>query len=64
MLAGLPQAPSAYNPVRNPKRARVRQLYIIDRMVENGFITPEQAQAAKAEEIKLHRGALDDNVHA
>ena len=64
MLAGLPQAPSAYNPVRNPKRARVRQLYIIDRMVENGFITPQQAEVAKAEEIKLHRGALDDNVHA
>jgi penicillin-binding protein 1A len=39
LLAGLPQAPSAYNPVRNPKRAQARQRYIIDRMVENGFIT-------------------------
>ena len=39
MLAGLPKAPSAYNPVRNPKRATIRQQYIIDRMFENGFIT-------------------------
>ena len=43
MLAGLPKAPSAYNPINNPKRARTRQLYIIERMQENGFITAEQA---------------------
>jgi penicillin-binding protein 1A len=47
MLAGLPKAPSAYNPISNPKRARIRQLYIIERMEENGFITAEQAAAAK-----------------
>ena len=40
MLAGLPKAPSAYNPISNPKRARARQLYIIERMEANGFITP------------------------
>ena len=39
MLAGLPKAPSAYNPISNPQRARIRQRYIIDRMLENGFIT-------------------------
>ena len=44
MLAGLPKAPSAYNPISNPKRARSRQLYIIERMEENGFITAKQAQ--------------------
>ena len=43
MLAGLPKAPSAYNPVRNPKRARSRQLYIIERMQDNGYITAAQA---------------------
>ena len=53
MLAGLPKAPSAYNPVRNPPRARLRQQYIIDRMFENGFITAEQRDAAKAEEDEL-----------
>ena len=55
MLAGLPKAPSAYNPISNPKRARVRQLYIIDRMLDNGFITKEQAAAAKVEPLHLRR---------
>jgi len=53
MLAGLPKAPSAYNPINNPRRARSRQLYIIERMQDNGYITAEQAKAAKSEEIKL-----------
>ena len=64
MLAGLPKAPSAYNPISNPKRARVRQLYIIDRMLENGFITSAEAEAAKAEEIKLRPNIDRDRVHA
>ena len=46
MLAGLPKAPSAFNPINNPKRARSRQLYIIERMEENGFITAAQAEPA------------------
>ena len=37
MLGRLPKAPSAYNPINNPKRATQRQRYIIDRMLENGF---------------------------
>ena len=45
MLAGLPKAPSANNPIVNPERARQRQRYIIDRMLENGFITAEQQEA-------------------
>ena len=53
MLAGLPKAPSAYNPISNPKRARSRQLYIIERMQENGFITAEQAAEAKKENLKI-----------
>ncbi|MBH1986136.1 MAG: penicillin-binding protein 1A [Burkholderiales bacterium] len=57
MLAGLPKAPSAYNPVRNPKRATIRQQYIIDRMAENGFITPEQREQAKAEPLKYRNKA-------
>jgi penicillin-binding protein 1A len=52
MLAGLPKAPSAYNPINNPKRATTRQLYIIDRMLDNGFITPAQHEQAKAQELK------------
>lgn len=63
MLAGLPKAPSAYNPVSNPKRARSRQLYIIDRMLENGFITAGEAQAAKTETLQLRTSATDKRVH-
>lgn len=64
MLAGLPKAPSAYNPINNPKRARSRQLHIIERMLENKFITPEQATAAKKEELKVKTTADNTKVHA
>lgn len=63
MLAGLPKAPSAYNPIANPKRAAIRQQYIIDRMLENGFITAAQRDAAKAQVLKL-RTPSDVPVHA
>ncbi len=64
MLAGLPKAPSAYNPISNPKRARARQLYIIERMEDNGFITREQALAAAKEELKIRSGPDNGRVHA
>ena len=64
MLAGLPKAPSAYNPISNPKRARSRQLHIIERMEENGFITAAQAAAAKAEKLKVRSHSDTTKVHA
>jgi penicillin-binding protein 1A len=64
MLAGLPKAPSAYNPIVNPKRAKARQLYIIQRMEDNGFITADQAKAANEEEIKVKNGPDAGRVHA
>jgi penicillin-binding protein 1A len=64
MLAGLPKAPSAYNPISNPKRARSRQLYIIERMQENGFITAQEAQAAKAQELHIRTSANSTPIHA
>jgi len=64
MLAGLPKAPSAYNPISNPKRAKARQLHIIDRMQENGFITAEQALTAKQEKLTIKSGAEHNKVHA
>ena len=63
MLAGLPKAPSAYNPIANPRRAQVRQRYIIQRMFENGFITEEQHDAA-LEQVLRYRVASDHGVHA
>ncbi len=64
MLAGLPKAPSAYNPIVNPKRAKARQLYIIERMEDNGFITSAQAVAAKAQELNVKTGPDSGRVHA
>lgn len=55
MLAGLPKAPSAYNPINNPRRANVRQQYIIERMLENGFITEEQRDEAKAQKLRYRQ---------
>jgi penicillin-binding protein 1A len=62
MLAGLPKAPSAYNPIANPKRATIRQRYIIDRMLENGFITPQQRDEALAQKL-VYRAPNDIPVH-
>jgi penicillin-binding protein 1A len=64
MLAGLPKAPSAYNPISNPKRARSRQLYIIERMQDNGFITAAQAADAKKQELHVKTGSANQKVHA
>ena len=63
MLAGLPKAPSAYNPISNLKRATIRQQYIIERMLENGYITEEQRDAAKAEKL-IFRPAAESPQHA
>ena len=64
MLAGLPKAPSAYNPIKNPKRARMRQQYIIDRMLDNGFITAAEAQTAKNEVLQIKTAATRSPAHA
>lgn len=64
MLAGLPKAPSAFNPISNPRRARVRQLHIINQMLANGFITVEQAQAARDEPLQLRRLNPEQFIHA
>jgi penicillin-binding protein 1A len=63
MLAGLPKGPSIYNPIVNPKRATSRQQYIIDRMLENRFITAEQAAAARTEKLR-YRSQSEVAVHA
>jgi len=63
MLAGLPKAPSAYNPLSNPRRATVRQRHIIERMLDNGFITREQRDAALAEKLR-YRTPSETTTHA
>jgi len=51
MLAGLPKAPSAYNPVSNPRRAKTRQLYVLRRMHELGYINDDQWRKAQSEPL-------------
>ncbi|WP_333977206.1 penicillin-binding protein 1A [Burkholderia cepacia] len=64
MLAGLPKAPSAYNPVVNPKRAKVRQEYILQRMLELNFISREQYDEAVAQPLVVKGPGRDFSVHA
>jgi len=55
MLAGLPKAPSAFNPVTNPKRARSRQLYVLRRMHDLGFLTDVQYKQAQTAPIVVRQ---------
>ncbi|MCF8173748.1 MAG: penicillin-binding protein 1A [Burkholderiaceae bacterium] len=64
MLAGLPKAPSAYNPVANPKRAQLRQRYVLRRMHELSFITDAQWSAAQSESLLVKHDVNDFGVHA
>jgi penicillin-binding protein 1A len=50
-LAGLPKAPSRYHPLRFPGRAAERRNWVIDRMVENGFVSADEGQLAKGTEL-------------
>ncbi|MDM7322162.1 MAG: penicillin-binding protein 1A [Gammaproteobacteria bacterium] len=52
MLAGLPKAPSKFNPVVNPERAKIRRDYILGRMGELGWLTEEQVKAAQLEPVQ------------
>jgi len=56
MLAGLPQAPSRYSPVKHFERARARQRYVLDRMVDEGFVTHDEAERAFDEKLVFQRG--------
>jgi len=53
LLAGLPQAPSEYDPVQNPAAALARRTLVVQAMVDEGYITQAQAQQANAEVIKV-----------
>src|ERR1035437_2468674 len=64
MLAGLPTAPSAYNPVVNPKRAKARQQYILQRMRYLGYITDAQYTDALNEDLKTKTNSNEFGVHA
>ena len=64
MLAGLPKAPSANNPITNPTRAKQRQQYILLRMKQLGYVTDQEYEKAKNEEIKVKTSRNEFSVHA
>ncbi len=54
LLAGLPQAPSRYSPIYNPKSAKERQLYVLGRMAEDGYITASEAKTSGDEPVQVY----------
>jgi penicillin-binding protein 1A len=64
MLAGLPKAPSSYNPVVNPSRAKLRQLYVLRRMHELNYITDDQYELAQQQPIVTIRGNQEFGIKA
>ena len=58
LLAGLPQAPSAYDPFINPKDATARRNTVLDEMAAQGYITKAAAETAKASPLGLERGSF------
>jgi penicillin-binding protein 1A len=63
-LAGLPKAPSAYNPIANPKRAKLRQMYVLRRMHELGYINDQQLALAQQQPIVAKHGTQEFAVKA
>ncbi|MDP2828779.1 MAG: penicillin-binding protein 1A [Sulfuricellaceae bacterium] len=64
MLAGLPKAPSRYNPVVNPKRAKLRQQYVLRRMHHLGFINETELLAAQQQSLHIQRDTRSSEVSA
>jgi penicillin-binding protein 1A len=64
MLAGLPKGPSRFNPVVNPKRAKLRQQYVLRRMHELGYIRDDDWRAADREVLTVKRELQDFPVRA
>ncbi len=58
-LAGMVQHPSFLNPYRHPDRVIARRNVVLDAMVENGYITKAEDEAAKAQPLKLSPMAMD-----
>ena len=60
VLAGLPKAPSAYNPVVNPKRSYEREVYVLNRMLKHGYISQQQYDQAIQQRIIVVKGNFKD----
>jgi penicillin-binding protein 1A len=63
-LAALPKAPNNYHPFRRVKEATERRNWIIDQMAENGYVTAEEAKAAKAKPLKVNIRPFGTQIYA
>ncbi len=64
MIAGLPKAPSRYNPIKNPKRAKIRRDYILKRMYELKYIPLKQYQTALKEKLSAKVHTVESETYA
>jgi penicillin-binding protein 1A len=65
MLAGLPKAPSAYNPISNPRRAKIRQQYVLRRMRDLHYITDDQWREAQNAPLNVRQNSREPiSIHA
>ena len=64
MIAGMPQAPTRYNPVRNPSAAKARRDIVIGRLLDEGYVTEAEAEAAKASPLGLNISPLKQGEDA
>jgi len=64
MIAGLPKAPSKYNPITNPTRAKVRRDYILKRMFELDYITESAFETAVKEDLSATIHTVESQTYA
>lgn len=64
MIAGLPQAPSAHNPITNPKAAKLRRNHVLSRLYEEHFITQQQYEEAITQPVNASYHGPQIQVHA
>jgi penicillin-binding protein 1A len=63
-LAALPKGPNNYHPLRHPTAAIERRNWVIDRMVENGYVTEEEGKAAKKDPLEITPRQSGSRVYA
>jgi len=64
VLAGLPKAPSTYNPIRSSEKAKLRRATVLQRMLVSGYITEQEYQEAKAAPITGQRHGAKIELNA
>lgn len=62
LLAGLPQAPSRYSPFTSPDAAKARQAQVLEQMINNGYLSKDEANTSSNVELKYDSGSIDINA--